>query len=829
VRVRRRDPNGIRSARKPLPSSVDSGQPNPIDFLARTLSEAGSNRPRRLASRLAVLGGLTVLVGLLFWHSRWSDPGLALMRTALNLAGHGEARFNLGDPGMSWPEPLWLGLIAAGCAAGIPVFTVVAALASGFTGVAFWLLWRCQLAAYRHAGPSPSRWVVGVRCGVVAAGLLGFADFRWAVTSGLGYPLGFALAALLAWILAARESRWGDGWIWVSAGALVFGAALLVGAGHPASGSTGVAIWLVALGLTDHRRVPTLAVIGVMAAAVVGGRLIRSANIPSPGDRDPEVMRGLARLDLHRWTAESARPSYRRIATISLRPGYDGLRLGPSHRVVAWRDLADPSVTGTDAYRPLEIAGAAATDGRAELNNAGRRWPIATAGAGQLELELRFDRADPGVVEPICSLGDPVSGWQCMVRFEANGGVHFLFRRGDAVRCSRLVARLDFRRDHLWVLDWRPFPMDASGLGRVRLRLDGVEVADWTGPVRAFRDEEVLVGWNTQADDECLSRFGGRIVAVGSKRGAPRGADDYRPGPGQLLQVRLNFSEPVGGAEPLLAIGGPGAGPLIWLRRPAPGSIEFGAFGSVGTPAVAGPLAVDDRVEHTVEVALGAWLEHGPTPMRADQVRVSVDGVLALATNVDWPSFRPDQVYLLENPFGVPGCAQDFTGGASGVRTIDAAERAAGRRDRLTRSTGPVTADLQFNGPTLGSGLGLLETGVPGAGDILSVVMIDRTHVRFSFDHWGVGGVVGPVVAIDPRRVYRCRIEIASLEPDRPSDRPTPVSPVRVRLDDRVVLSGESACHPARPDQVYFMANALKSSGVSAPFDGTCVNVERGR
>ncbi len=777
-----------------------------------------------LARRLAVLGGLAAVVVALFWHARWSDPGLTLMRTALNLAGHGEPRFNLGDPGTSWPEPLWLGLVALGCAAGFPVFTVVAALACGLTAAAFWLLWRCQLAALRRASP---RWSAAVRGGAVVAGLVGCNDFRWAVASGLGYPLGFALAALLAWVLAERESRWGDGRTWVLAGALVFGAVMLFGAGHPAPGSMGVAIWLMALGLMDRRRVPTVAVVGLMALAVIGARAIRPAYLPPVGDRDPEVMRSLARLDLHRWTAESARPAYRRIATISDRPGYDGLRLGPAHRVVAWRDLADPSVTGTDAYRPLEIAGSASTDGRAELNNAGRRWPIATAGEGRLELRLRFDRADPGVVEPICSLGDPASGWQFMVRTEANGGVHFLFRIGDAVRSSWLVSHLDYARDHLWTVDWRPFPLRANGLGRVRLRLDGVEVADWTTPVRAFRDDEVLVGWNTQADDECLSRFGGRIVAVGSKRETPREAEDYRPGPGQLLQVRLSFDEPVGGTEPLLAIGGPGSGPLIWLRRPAPARIEFGATGSVGTPAVAGPLSVDDRVEHTVEVALGPWLEHGPVPMRADQIRVSVDGVLALATNVEWPSFRPNQVYLLENPFGVPGCDRDFTGRATGLRTIDATQRAAGLRDRLTRATGPVTAELQFNGPTLHSGLGLLETGVPGVGDILSVVMIDRTHVRFNFDHWGVGGLVGPVVAIDPRRVYRCRMEMASLEPGRPSGRPTAVSPVRVWLDDRVVLSGESACHPARPDQVYFMANALNSSGVSVPFDGTCVSVER--
>jgi len=769
------------------------------------------------------------VVVVLFWHARWSDPGLALMRTALNLAGHGEPRFNLGDPVTSWSEPVWLGLVALGCVAGFPVFTVVAALSCGLTGAAFWLLWRYQFAALRRASARPPRWSAAVRCGVEVAGLVGCADFRWAVTSGLDYPLGFALAALLAWILAERESRWGDGRIWVLAGALVFAAVMLFGAGHPAPGSIGVAIWLTALGLMDHRRVPTLAVVGLMAAAVLGGRAIRPAYLPPVGDRDPGVMRGLARLDLHRWTAESARPAYRRIAMISSRPGYDGLRLGPERRVVAWRDLSDPSVTGTDAYRPLEIAGAASTDGRAELNHAGRRWPIATAGEGWLALRLRFDRADPGVVEPICSLGDPASGWQFMVRSEADGGVHFLFRSGEVDRSSWLVPRLDHGRDHLWTVDWRPFPLRANGLGRVRLWLDGVEVADWTTPVRTFRDDEVLVAWNTQADDECLSRFGGRIVAVGSKRDAPAYPDDYRPGPGQLLQVRMSFDEPVGSTEPLLALGVPAAGPLIWLRRPGRGSIEFGAFGSPGIPTVAGPLPVDDRAEHTVEVALGPWLEHGPVPMRPDQLRVTVDGVLALATNVPWPSFRPNQVYLLENPFGVPGCAQDFTGGANRPCTIDAARRAAGMRDRLTRATGPVTAELQFNGPTLNSGLGLLETGVPGAGDILSVVMIDRTHVRFDFDHWGVGGSVGPVVAIDPRRVYRCRMEMASLDPGRPSGRPTPVSPVRVWLDDRLVLSGESACHPARPDQVYFMANALKSSGVSAPFDGTCVNVERGR
>jgi hypothetical protein len=552
--------------------------------------------------------------------------------------------------------------------------------------------------------------------------------------------------------------------------------------------------------------------------------------------RDATVMRELHTLNARRWSSDFGRPDGRRIAVVSRMPGYDGLRLGPAQMVLPWQSLADPRVTGDDPHRPLEIAGAAGTDGRAELNNFGKRWGITTAASGSLDLQLRLARGQIDLAEPICSLGDPASGVQFMVRRDAEAAVRFLVRSGGTVRASRLSPPLDFGRVHDWSIAWEPSRADSIASGRIRLRLDRRLLGDWILPMRPFRNEDVLIGWNTQGDGACLSRFGGAIVGVGARPDA-RGEEaakavaqpDARPelGPGFLIQARVTLAQGFGHNEPIVTTGRPTGGNAIYVRRVSPGRVIFGAA-ATGAPAAEGrPLDLDDETTHTIEVALGPWFTHGSPPLSPDQVRVTLDGRRALAVSQPFRPFRPAEVWLLQNPFAVPGCDLDFTGSVEGVASVDAAERARATDARLGSGTGPITALLQFNGPTLGVGLGLLETGVTGAGDIVSVVMLDPTHARFSFDHWGVGGFTGSIVPVDPEHVYRCRIELGSLQPADPS-RPQLATQVRVALDGRVVLAGHSAFHPARTGQLHFMANALGSSGVGVPFDGTCVSVERG-
>jgi hypothetical protein len=562
-----------------------------------------------------------------------------------------------------------------------------------------------------------------------------------------------------------------------------------------------------------------------------------SRDRPAAGaPRDAAVMRELPALNARRWSTDFGRPDGRRLAVISLQPGYDGLRLGPAQMVLPWRALADPRITGSDPYRPLEIAGAAATDGRAELNNSGKRWRIATAAAGTVQLQLRFARGQIGLAEPICSLGDPATGLLFMVRRDSDTAVRFLVRLGATVRSSRTSAPVDFASVHTWAIAWEPSKADAAGSGRIRLRLDGRLLGDWTLPVQRLRNDDVLIGWNTQGYGGCLSRFGGTIAGVGGPLPAPGPGSGERSGPsddpphfgaGFLIQARVSFLQPLGHHEPIVSTGGPHGGNAVYVRRPAPGRVVFGVAATGAPPVEGPPLKLDDGAEHTIEVALGPWFAQGSPPLTPDQVRVTLDGRLALSASQPFRPFSTGQVWLLENPFVVPGCDLDFTGGVTRIGTGDAAARARAAQERLAAATGPITALLQFNGPTLGVGLGLLETGVTGAGDIVSLLMVDPTHVRFSFDHWGVGGFTGPVVPVDPMQVYRCRIELGSLQPADPA-RPGLATEVRVDLDGRVVLAGHSAFHPARPDQLHFMANALGSSGVGAPFDGTCVSVERG-
>ena len=51
---------------------------------------------------------------------------------------------------------------------------------------------------------------------------------------------------------------------------------------------------------------------------------------------------------------------------------------------------------------------------------------------------------------------------------------------------------------------------------------------------------------------------------------------------------------------------------------------------------------------------------------------------------------------------------------------------------------------------------------------------------------------------------------------------------VRFELAGQMVLEGRSPGAPARRDLIHCCENALMSSNVAAPFDGTCLSLSRG-
>jgi hypothetical protein len=119
----------------------------------------------------------------------------------------------------------------------------------------------------------------------------------------------------------------------------------------------------------------------------------------------------------------------------------------------------------------------------------------------------------------------------------------------------------------------------------------------------------------------------------------------------------------------------------------------------------------------------------------------------------------------------------------------------------------------------------LVVTGLTGAGDLLYVRYIDQRHLRFGFDHWGIGGINGLPIEVDYGQSHRLELTMGSLyPPDAPAALRTLV---RVRLDGVTVLEGNSPCHPATSDQIRLLTNPIGGSTCGPVFNGRVVSVER--
>jgi hypothetical protein len=289
----------------------------------------------------------------------------------------------------------------------------------------------------------------------------------------------------------------------------------------------------------------------------------------------------------------------------------------------------------------------------------------------------------------------------------------------------------------------------------------------------------------------------------------------------------VRFSRIVNSDEPIVVTGTERAGDIVFFRRVDSGHIVF-AQEHWGQPPEFGPVVeIDDSREHRLQIALGPLFIHSDAIVRPDCVRVTMDGGTVLETRQELYPFKATEVCVLDNPLAGSFCGRDFLGEESEVKARTLAPLVKSVARMLEENTGPVSMTLRFDGSIKDRGLGLLETGVAGAGDIVYVVVKDPSHVRFYYDHWGYGGITGPEVELDPGSPHVLTIEMGSLAaPDDPRRDRALID--RATLDGRVVLEGRSPCSPARKGQIHILENALVSSSVSAPFDGTCLAVARG-
>jgi hypothetical protein len=481
---------------------------------------------------------------------------------------------------------------------------------------------------------------------------------------------------------------------------------------------------------------------------------------------------------------------------ISAAPGLDGLKAGPATVVKDWRVLGPP---------------------RPEL-------------PGMVAMSVKFAGADPGVIEPVLSVGNPAEGTLLMVEHLQRGGLRFrVSKRGAVPHFSRAIPALDTRSSQRLVVSYGSTVAGRPAAGRYRVMMDGVMLEDIPWENRRYSFDEVVAGWNIEGNAGCLPGFAGSISGLepGKSSEMDRGVWLPRIRARDLIELRLKFSKVTNSAEPITATGTDGLGDIVFVRRVAPGHVVFGHNHWGQEPELGPIVALDDDREHVLQVALGPLFAQSCAVVRPDCVRVVMDGRAVLDSRQVLYPFKLTEVCVLDNPLAGSFCGRDFLGDVDRSTTVSLEPLIQSVGAVLRENTGPISLTLRFDGSTTGRGLGLLEKGVSGAGDIVYVVVADRTHVRFFYDHWGYGGVTGRLVEIDPAKPHVLRISMRSLDPPGGSKAARDVADVAT-LDGQVVLAGKLPSASAIDGPIRLFDNALHSSNVSGPFDGTCLGVARG-
>jgi hypothetical protein len=317
--------------------------------------------------------------------------------------------------------------------------------------------------------------------------------------------------------------------------------------------------------------------------------------------------------------------------------------------------------------------------------------------------------------------------------------------------------------------------------------------------------------------------------------------------------VSFRITVPAGATaefEPLLSIGRPGDGDVIFFRRLANGQACFGweqtSSGAVFSPAVDVPHVG----EHTVMLSLGSLLpagdgDEGTAALRGFTV-VQFDGRTVLAVKGKFAEQPKPAGVLGRNLVGGALASGVFSGNIQGATSVsaDAALAAAPEARALlppgaaqdreeSEYPGPVRIRLMFPSHLIGRNEPIVVTGVTGRGDFIFVRYVDEQHIRVGFDHWLVGGPLTEPIACDYAVPHELTISMGSLlEPAKPGKPDTPeMARLRthclVQLDGKTIIACASAFHPTKAEQINLGANRIGGSTAESLFYGDILRAER--
>ena len=361
-------------------------------------------------------------------------------------------------------------------------------------------------------------------------------------------------------------------------------------------------------------------------------------------------------------------------------------------------------------------------------------------------------------------------------------------------------------------------------LGELRVELNGQLAL--AVPRDAFPStlDEITVGRMQIGASTAEARFTGDIVAVDR---LPI-AQPVILAPGAVLRLRLQFPAAAGRAEPLGAFGPGGRDGLCYVAYLPHGAVKFGYVRPDGTAAESSPVTGRPGQPHDVQIEPGPAGPDGSGPAAV----VRCDGRTVLGPSSLPPFVLPVLAAVGLNPGGTAGIAARFTG-----PELTMLAPAAQPPAPVATQDGPCRMMVMFPGDKAGQAEPLVVTGRTGAGDFAYVTYVDDHHVRFGFDHWGVGGKVSEPVTLDLATPHFLEVSMGSLYRDAADDPAWKAVPAEkrarllrqrwIRLDGRTVLEADLPCHPTAADQITLGNNRIGGSTCAAEFSGVIYSVTR--
>lgn len=395
---------------------------------------------------------------------------------------------------------------------------------------------------------------------------------------------------------------------------------------------------------------------------------------------------------------------------------------------------------------------------------------------------------------------------------------------------------LDFDLGFLYPPAEHPFfatyPEAAAKALRSRLRIcfDGKAVVDSGCDYYPTHPGDISVGYNNL---HRTRRFSGTIVST---------ARPGRPSLESLAtktlhrHVRLTVELPRFRSihsEPLLSLGSPGAGDLVYVTYLEPDKIRLG-HDSYGLGVFESEvLRYSPETPTSIEIEVPSLQQDFDTTTPA-MFMVRFADQFAIVTPRTFRPIKPYQVFLGFNGVRSSVVGPQFQGRIVRVESWDKPMLLP--LSQVERGQGPLRLLLRLPAFSGVRSEPLLVTGETGAADALYVEYVDEHHVRFGYDHWGRGGPVSPPLHVDYAAINTVELSLGSLYPpindaawgNTPTYARTAAGHrIVLRLNGTTALSIEGTCHPAKPDQTKIGRNQVGLSTCTQDFTGEFVGAER--